>query len=85
MRRLRRDGALTDAQAADARRHFATLQIERYPHAPLPDRVWALRSNVTAHDATCVALAEMLEARVVTVDAHLARAPGVSEVVDLFG
>lgn len=40
---------------------------------------------MTAHEATDVALAEMLDARVVAVDARSAPAPGVSEVVDLFG
>jgi len=39
------------------------LDIERYPHAPLLDRVWQLRHNVSAYDAVYVALAEALSTR----------------------
>lgn len=37
-------------------------------------RAYELRSNVTAYNATYVALAEQLECALVTVDAKLARA-----------
>ena len=36
---------------------FAELALVRYPHQPLTDRVWELRENLTAYDATFVALA----------------------------
>ncbi|WP_143028875.1 hypothetical protein [Quadrisphaera sp. DSM 44207] len=40
-------------------------------------RVWQLRADVTAHDASCVALAEALGCGAVTADARMSRAPGL--------
>ena len=45
---------------------FAELALVRYPHRPLGDRVWELRHNLTACDATFVALAETLAVPLVT-------------------
>ena len=59
-----------------ALRHLADLNFERYPHTPLLPRIWALRENLTAYDATYVALAEVLEATLLTGDKGLAAAPG---------
>lgn len=81
--RLISRGSLTDEQATTARRHFSALTIDRYPHPPLSERVWALRVNLTAYDATYVALAEALEAPLVTIDARLAHAPGMGNLVEL--
>ena len=39
-------------------------------------RIWELRDNLSANDATHVAVAEALEAPLVTADGRLARAPG---------
>ncbi len=52
------------------------LAVTRYPTAALLDRIWELRDNVSAYDATYVALAEALECPLVTADARLGRAPG---------
>jgi len=60
------------------------MKAVRYPHAPLADRIWELRENLTAYDATYVALAEVLDAPLVTMDARLARAPGVRAEVELY-
>jgi predicted nucleic acid-binding protein len=54
------------------------MRLTRYPHAALLSRVWELRENFTAYDAVYIALAETLEAPLVTTDARLARAPGVT-------
>ena len=59
------------------------LDIERYPHTPLLDRVWQLRHNVSAYDAVYVALAEVLSIPLVTGDAMLARAPGLNVRIEL--
>lgn len=40
------------------------------------DRIWELRDNLSAYDATYVAVAEALDAPLLTADARLARAPG---------
>src|SRR6476661_1265262 len=55
---------------------LADLDLHRHPHIDLLTRSWKLRENVTAHDAMYVALAEALEAPIVTCDRRLARAPG---------
>lgn len=52
------------------------LEFERYPTLPLMQRAFELRANVTAYDATYVALAEILDCALLTTDARLANAPG---------
>jgi predicted nucleic acid-binding protein len=84
LRRLRIVRVLSDERIADARSDYAELTLQRYPHQPLSNRVWELRHNLTAYDATFVALAEALDAPLVTCDARLASAPGHSARVELF-
>ena len=66
--------ALGDLVAADVVLHDPT---------PLLPRVWELRENLTAYDATYVALAEVLQAPLVTADARIARAPGLRTTIDV--
>ncbi|HEX7290960.1 MAG TPA: type II toxin-antitoxin system VapC family toxin [Conexibacter sp.] len=85
LRRMLRKGQISAERAHDARTDFAELTLVRYPHEPLNDRVWELRENLTAYDATFVALAEALDVPLVTCDARLAAAPGTrvrTEVYD---
>lgn len=84
LRRLTITGEISDDRATDARSDFAELALVRYPHDPLSDRVWELRHNLTASDATFVALAEALAVPLVTCDARLASAPGNQAHVELF-
>ena len=68
-----------DLAAADAEKALATwarLGMERVPIVGLLERIWELRENLTAYDATYVAVAEALGVPLVTADARLARAPG---------
>jgi predicted nucleic acid-binding protein len=60
------------------------MKAVRYPHAPLATRIWELRENLTAYDATYVALAEVLDAPLLTMDPRLAQAPGVRAEVELY-
>lgn len=53
------------------------LGLSRYPANPHLRRIWELRDNVSAYDATYVALAEALDCTLVTADDRLSRAPGV--------
>lgn len=76
--------SISEERAADARRDFAELSIVRYPHHPLSDRIWELRHNLTAYDATFVALAELLTVPLITCDARLASAPGHEAAIELF-
>jgi predicted nucleic acid-binding protein len=49
--------------------------MSRYPVFSLLDRVWELRDNLSAYDASYVALAEALNCNLVTADRRLSRAP----------
>ena len=62
---------------------LADLPLTRYPHGFLVPRVWELRDNLTAYDAVYVALAEALDARLLTRDERLAAAPGHRARVEL--
>jgi predicted nucleic acid-binding protein len=84
LRRLVEGGRLSEDRAADARSDFADLAIARYDHVALADRTWALRHNLTADDATFVALAELLDLPLVTCDARLAHAPGHHAAIELY-
>ncbi len=84
LRRMTRTRAIGQDRAADARLDFADTALVRYPHWPLNDRVWELRHNLTAYDATFVALAEALSAPLVTCDARLAAGGQHDARVELF-
>ena len=60
---------------------LAALDVARYAHEPFLGRVWELRENVTAYDAVYLALAEVLDAPLLTFDERLAATPAhVAEV-----
>ena len=46
--------------------------------------MWELRHDVSAYDAAFLALAEALEAPLVTCDGRLSRAPGHAAPVEVF-
>ncbi len=71
---LRGNVGADDAGAALTR--WAQLGLRRFAVVGLLARIWELRDNLTAYDATYVALAEALACNLVTADARLARAPG---------
>jgi predicted nucleic acid-binding protein len=83
LRRYEREGQLGAAEAASALAVLGELDLERHGHAALLGRAWALRANLTVYDAVYVALAEALDARLLTCDARLARAPGLARRVEL--
>ncbi len=62
---------------------LADFPLSRYPHDVLLPRVWELRDNLTAYDAVYVALAEALDAPLLTRDQRLAAAPGHHARVEL--
>jgi predicted nucleic acid-binding protein len=59
------------------------LRLQRVPHQALIERAWQLRENVTFYDGLYVALAEELGVPLLTLDGHLARAPGMAGTVEL--
>ena len=76
LRRHARRGQITSDQAGRAIANLRRFPMARYGHEILLDRIWELRHNLTAYDACYVALAEALDATLVTCDGSLAQAPG---------
>ena len=76
-------GLLDARSGAAALRRWQDFDVDRYPHEPLLNRVWELRANVTAYDATYLALAEALSMVFVTGDRRLARVPGARTAIEL--
>ncbi len=70
-------------RAGQALADLSDLPLYRYPHASLLERIWELRENLTVYDASYVALAEVLEAPLVTRDGRLARAGGHRAIIEL--
>jgi predicted nucleic acid-binding protein len=71
-----RAGHLDVRRAGMALTDLVALPLRRAPHRPLLARCWELRENLTVYDAAYVALAEVLDAVLLTADSRLANAPG---------
>jgi predicted nucleic acid-binding protein len=76
IRRILAEGRMDLRRAEQAILDLAEFPLARRPHTLLLPRIWELRSNLTAYDAVYIALAEALDAPLITRDARLARAPG---------
>ena len=84
LRRHVRRSAMTAERGAIGVKALEQLDITRYGHEELLPRIWALRENLSAYDATYIALAEALDAPLLTLDARLAASPGHQAEVRLF-
>jgi hypothetical protein len=62
--------------AISSRAGRVDLTIEHWPYEPLAPRAWELRQNLSIYDATYVALAELTDATLITLDRRIAGAPG---------
>ena len=76
LRSLLLRGVLDEAAAVSAVDDWSDFAFVRMEVTGLSRRVWALRHNLSAYDATFVALAEALDVPLVTSDARIARATG---------
>jgi predicted nucleic acid-binding protein len=76
LRRLVRAGDVLPARAEEALEDLIGLDIHRHSHVDLLGRAWDLRDNLTAYDAMYVALAEAMDAPLVTCDGPLGATPG---------
>jgi predicted nucleic acid-binding protein len=84
LRRLVREGTVAAKRAEESIEDLAALRITRYAPILLLNRVWRLRQNLSAYDATYVALAEELRAPFITRDRRIAAAPGHAAAVEIF-
>lgn len=76
LRRSQRQGRLDGGIVTLAHRDLLALRVDLWPHTALATRAWDLRHNVSYRDACYVALAELLDAPLLTLDRRLAQAPG---------
>jgi predicted nucleic acid-binding protein len=83
LRRYAAIGEIDGERGRTALADLADLPLRRYPHDFLLPRVWELRSNLTAYDAIYVALAEALDAPLLTRDKRLAASSGHRARVEL--
>lgn len=82
-RRLAAAGDLDERRVSFAFDDLASLRLERVPHTRLVARCWELRHNLTIYDAAYAALAEAMETTLVTADARLGAAPGLTCSVEV--
>lgn len=76
LRGLVRGRGLALERADAARGELTELPLRRHPDAALLARAWELRDICTTYDALYVALAEALDARLLTRDGRLRRSAG---------
>ena len=70
-------GIISADQAAQAHADLLDLPLDLFPYEPLSGRVWQLRENMTSYDAAYVALAELMDLPLITLDRRLMRSPGI--------
>lgn len=83
LRRLTLRGEVAVPRAEVSLGHLANLPIRRYAHGWLLPRAFELRSNVTVYDGLYLALAEALDAPLLTTDGVLANVPGCHARVEV--
>ena len=83
LRRYVRDKTITVQRGREALEDLSDMPLRRYPHDFLLARIWELRATLTAYDASYVALAELLDAPLLTCDGKIASASGHSANVEV--
>lgn len=84
LRRFAGQGTISANRADQAIQDLLALRLIRYPHFMLLPRIWQLRQNFSAYDASYIGLAESLPAPLITRDKRLAAAPGHAALIELF-
>ena len=77
IRRHELAGLVSADQAAQAHADLLDLAIEQWPYELLGSRVWELRTNLSSYDASYVAVAELSNTPLVTLDRRISRAPNL--------
>jgi predicted nucleic acid-binding protein len=70
-------GTISERRFLAAIGDLEAIEIDRFPTLPLVHRAYGLRANMSAYDATYIALAEVLGCELLTGDRRLASAPRV--------
>lgn len=83
LRRYVAAGDMDAQRGRDVLADLADFPLRRYPHDVLLPRIWQLRGNLSAYDAAYVALAEALDAPLLTRDRRLAAVAGHSATIEL--
>jgi predicted nucleic acid-binding protein len=83
VRRYAAGGEIAGERGQAAVADLLDFPLRRYPHDVLLPRVWELRNNFTAYDAVYVALAEALDAPLLTRDKRLAASAGQVAKIEL--
>lgn len=83
LRRFVLNGVLPAERAELALDHLAALPLHRYGHSALVRRAFDLRHNTTVYDAIYLALAEGLDAVLLTLDKGMTAVPGHEVTVEL--
>lgn len=76
MRRAVKAEEVTDDVASLAHADLLDLRVQLYPYDLVASRIWELRRNLTPYDAWYVAVAELLDAPLATLDQRLVASPG---------
>lgn len=84
LRRYVRDKTIAAQRGQEALEDLGDIPLSRYPHDFLISRIWELRGTLTAYDAAYVALAEVLDAPLLTCDGKIATASGHQADVEVF-
>ena len=84
LRRLVREGTVPRKRAEEAIEDLIAVRVTRYAPVLLLNRIWQLRQNLSAYDAAYVALAEELEAPLITRDQRIAAAPVHAATIEVF-
>lgn len=85
LRRLTLTGNVSEVRGNRAVNAVLNTRLTRYPHEPFVERIWELKENVSAYDAAYVALAEAIDAPLITTDRRLAQASAHEAKIELYG
>lgn len=83
LRRYHLNQGISEERCRQALDDFCDLPIHRIRHRDLLPLIWDYRNNLSAYDAAYVALAALLDARLITSDRKLANASGLAVEVQL--